>query len=102
MLVLTRKRNEDILIGPEIIVRVVDIRGGQVRIGIDAPICYPIVRRDSSHPDMRLDIPSKVQQLVQYFDNNSVWLREEIIAKLKEVYRLDDKDIDHMKGNYNE
>ncbi|MBW1729637.1 MAG: carbon storage regulator CsrA [Deltaproteobacteria bacterium] len=37
MLVLTRKVNESITIGSNITVTVVDIRGGQVRLGIEAP-----------------------------------------------------------------
>ena len=38
MLVLTRKLNEEIIIGQlGITVRVVDIRGGRVRLGVQAP-----------------------------------------------------------------
>lgn len=37
MLVLTRKCNEDIIIGDNIVVKVVDIRGDKVRLGIEAP-----------------------------------------------------------------
>ena len=37
MLVLSRKRNESIVINENISVTVVEIRGDKVRIGIDAP-----------------------------------------------------------------
>ncbi|MEL4318649.1 carbon storage regulator CsrA [Leifsonia sp. YIM 134122] len=37
MLVLTRKIGERILIGDDIVVTVLDVRGDSVRIGIDAP-----------------------------------------------------------------
>lgn len=37
MLVLTRKKNETILIGDDIAVTVVQIENGQVRLGITAP-----------------------------------------------------------------
>ena len=37
MLILTRKSGETITIGEEIKVKVLSIKGGQVRIGIDAP-----------------------------------------------------------------
>jgi carbon storage regulator CsrA len=37
MLVLTRKSAEEIRIGNDITVKVIAIRGGQVKLGIDAP-----------------------------------------------------------------
>lgn len=37
MLVLSRKKNEAIIIGDDITIVVVEIRGGKVRLGIEAP-----------------------------------------------------------------
>lgn len=37
MLVLSRKKDEGIVIGDQIVVRVVEIRGDKVRLGFDAP-----------------------------------------------------------------
>ncbi|HHT28022.1 MAG TPA: carbon storage regulator CsrA [Firmicutes bacterium] len=37
MLVLTRKRDESIVIGDDIKITVVDVRGDQVKLGIEAP-----------------------------------------------------------------
>lgn len=37
MLVLSRRANQSIVIGSDIVVRVLDIRGDQVRIGVEAP-----------------------------------------------------------------
>ena len=37
MLVLARKRDEQIVIGDDIVVTVVDVRGDKVRLGIQAP-----------------------------------------------------------------
>lgn len=37
MLVLSRKRNESIIVGDDIKVMIVEIRGDKVRLGIDAP-----------------------------------------------------------------
>ncbi len=46
MLVLTRKVGEAIHIDNEIVVTVLDVKGGRVRIGIDAPQRYRIVRQE--------------------------------------------------------
>ena len=44
MLVLARKINEQIMIGDEVRVSVVDIRGDQVKIGISAPSTVKVYR----------------------------------------------------------
>ena len=44
MLVLSRKRNEKIVIGENITVTVLEVRGDQVQIGIDAPRSIPVHR----------------------------------------------------------
>jgi len=46
MLVLSRQRNETIMIGDDIEITVVDIRGGKVRLGINAPPHVPVHRRE--------------------------------------------------------
>ena len=46
MLVLTRKKGERILIGDDIVVTLIDIRGDGVRIGFDAPRGVPIQRAE--------------------------------------------------------
>lgn len=46
MLVLTRKVDESITIGNHITVTVLGIRGGQVRIGINAPRETPVNRTE--------------------------------------------------------
>ena len=46
MLVLSRRRDESIIIGDNIVVTIVDIRGDKVRLGIDAPSEIPVHRRE--------------------------------------------------------
>lgn len=46
MLVLSRKRDERILIGDNIVITIVDIRGDKVRIGVEAPAHVPVHRQE--------------------------------------------------------
>mgnify|MGYP001291915563 CR=1 FL=1 len=46
MLVLSRQRDESIMIGDEIEITVVDIRGEKVRLGITAPPHVPVHRKE--------------------------------------------------------
>ena len=46
MLVLSRKRDETIMIGDEIEITVVDIRGDKVRLGITAPTRIAVHRKE--------------------------------------------------------
>lgn len=46
MLVLSRQRDESIIIGDHIVVTIVDIRGDKVRLGIEAPTEIPVHRRE--------------------------------------------------------
>lgn len=44
MLVLSRHRDESIMIGDDVMITIVDIRGDKVRLGIDAPPAIPVHR----------------------------------------------------------
>ena len=46
MLVLSRHRDESIMIGDDIVVTIVDIRGDKVRLGINAPTDIPVHRQE--------------------------------------------------------
>ncbi|HIF34466.1 MAG: carbon storage regulator CsrA [Pirellulaceae bacterium] len=46
MLVLSRHRDESIMIGDDVVVTIVDIRGDKVRLGIDAPQDIPVHRQE--------------------------------------------------------
>lgn len=59
MLVLSRHRDESIIIGDDIVVTIVDIRGDKVRLGIQAPAhvtvhrqeIYEAIQREKSQGD---------------------------------------------------
>jgi carbon storage regulator len=46
MLVLSRQRDESIVIGENVVVTIVDIRGDKVRLGIEAPSEIPVHRQE--------------------------------------------------------
>lgn len=46
MFVLSRHRNESIIIGDDIVITVIDIRGDKVRLGIEAPQEVSALRRE--------------------------------------------------------
>ncbi|MGA2034596.1 MAG: carbon storage regulator CsrA [Thermoguttaceae bacterium] len=46
MLVLSRQRDESIVIGDKVVITIVDIRGDKVRLGIEAPAEIPVHRQE--------------------------------------------------------
>ncbi len=46
MLALTRKQNESIIIGNDVEISILEIKGDQVKIGINAPKSVPIYRKE--------------------------------------------------------
>jgi len=46
MLVLSRKKDETIMIGDNIEITIVDVRGDKVRVGINAPKEIPVHRKE--------------------------------------------------------
>ncbi|WP_028975329.1 carbon storage regulator CsrA [Spirochaeta cellobiosiphila] len=46
MLILTRKQDESIVIGDNIVISIVDIKGDQVKLGIDAPKDVKVYRQE--------------------------------------------------------
>ena len=77
MLVLTRKVGEEILIGDQINIKVIEISGNKVRLGIDAPATLRIYREEilarvksenRSASEWEL---SDFQKVVDHLPNNS-------------------------------
>ncbi len=58
MLVLSRKKNESIIINDNITIVVVEIRGDKVRLGVEAPKEVPVHRREVFDAIHRNDAPS--------------------------------------------
>ena len=69
MLVLSRQRDETIMIGDDIELTIVDIRGDKVRIGIDAPThiavhrkeVYDAIKRENVQASAVVSLPDKIK-----------------------------------------
>lgn len=55
MLVLTRRKNESLLIGDDIVVTIVRVSGDKVRIGIEAPDSVRVIRPEAVEKERRED-----------------------------------------------
>jgi carbon storage regulator CsrA len=53
MLILSRRIQEAIIIGDDVTIRVLSIRGNQVRLGIDAPKSVSVDREEIYHLNKR-------------------------------------------------
>jgi carbon storage regulator len=76
MLVLSRHRDESIMIGDDVVVTVVDVRGDKVRLGIEAPASIPVHR-------------AEVYAAIQ---------RENAKAKAAEMKPPDERETGHRRG----
>ena len=71
MLVLSRKQEEKILIGENITITILKVRGNTVRIGIDAPKDVHVMRGELSKQDAEQKSLSPVTVAVKSNGNNS-------------------------------
>ncbi|TWT39634.1 carbon storage regulator [Blastopirellula retiformator] len=61
MLVLTRKPGETIRIGDDIVITISQLKGGRVRVGIDAPAEMGIRRGElDDHQDKQPELPAAI------------------------------------------
>jgi carbon storage regulator len=74
MLVLSRQKDQTIMIGDLIQITIVDIRGDKVRLGITAPLAIPVHRKEvyeaiqsenRAASGVRLDDVSMLERLIQ-------------------------------------
>ena len=46
MLRITRRAGERVMLGDDVVIEVIEVRGGTVRLGIDAPRSLPVYREE--------------------------------------------------------
>lgn len=64
MLILTRKPGESIVIGDNVTITVLGVRGNQVRLGVEAPIEISVHREEIYHRIQREKTRQKTQEIV--------------------------------------
>jgi carbon storage regulator len=62
MLVLSRQKDESIIIGDDVEITIVDVRGDKVRLGITAPKNIPVHRREVYDAIQREKSEKKAQE----------------------------------------
>ena len=68
MLVLTRRPNESFLVGENVNIKVLEVKGSQVKIGIDAPREIQIVRDDVKSAVAKTPPPARGRLIHVLFD----------------------------------
>ena len=74
MLVLTRRIGESLVIGDDVVIRVLDVKGDVVRIGVDAPRHVQVHRQE-------------VYEAVKAANQAATVSSEETLAALQDVVR---------------
>jgi len=65
MLVLSRKKNESIVINDDITIVIVEIRGDKVRLGVEAPASVPVHRNEVYEALFRERRPSYAAEAIE-------------------------------------
>ncbi len=71
MLVLTRKKDESIMVGDDVEIFIVEIRGDKVRLGINAPKEVPVHRREV------FDVIKREQEKREEADPKERWMEQD-------------------------
>src|SRR5437899_12083117 len=95
MLVLSRKKNESIVINNDIVITVVEIRGDKVRLGVVAPKDVPVHREEvyEAIHGVRVCQPPQVNRACDVSGNqphrfalDPNWLTSTVVALARGIY----------------
>lgn len=93
MLILTRRIGESLIIGNDIILTILGIKGGQVRIGVNAPITVSIHREEIYQKIQNEEINSK--QLINSKQAKHID-KDNYITNIKDESSTDDDSIGNV------
>lgn len=77
MLVLTRKRNESIIIGDDIKVTIVEVKGDQVKLGITAPKDIT-VHREEIYLEIQKENQLAAESTFEVNELNAFWQKKQV------------------------
>lgn len=80
MLVLSRKPGQSLIIGEEVRVKIVEVRGQQVRIGIEAPSRVSVVREE-------------LHRAVAAANRQSIRAKENVVSAIASALRKDKAEV---------
>ena len=83
MLVLSRRPNESIMIGDQIEIKVVEVKGEYIKIGINAPKSIPVHRKEIYDAIQRENIEAANTSITDLKDLHKI-IKEEKINKKNE------------------
>lgn len=72
MLVLTRKKNESIIIGDDIKITVVEVKGDQIKLGITAPK-QVTVHREEIYLEIQRENELAARSKTEFEELNVIW-----------------------------
>lgn len=89
MLVLSRKLNDEIVVGEDVVIRVVKIKGNTVRIGISAPQEVSIMRGELPRREIEFSLEAEA---TLEFDSKTIEFKSELPPapgnRLQELARM--------------
>jgi len=82
MLVLTREPGQTLRLGDEVTLTILEVRGGRVRVGINAPQTIRVLRAERAENSARpVGVPLEIDSFLELLTDTGLELHEPAIAQ---------------------
>jgi len=99
MLVLSRKTNESIIIGDDVEVKIVEVKGDYVKLGITAPRCIPVHRKEIYEAIQRENLKATETRVTDLTQLDDLFKRKEKKKKDNQNNKNNNKENKQEKKN---